>query len=145
MSSRYQSKVHQREGRTALFDTTGEEPPKLPADDDYERSSSPYTKEPKRDMNAAILSQLESQNEDTVNTMSSKIAALKGLSVKMGDQIRQSNLDLGELGSDFTVTSARIKNIVKQMTIMAEKTGIPLKVWLIFFVIVFLLFFWVWI
>ncbi|QPG76955.1 hypothetical protein FOA43_004349 [Brettanomyces nanus] len=162
MSSRlYSSKVHQREGRTALFSTIPSSnssasvnggagnvdsatPVDYDTDDSIGRSSSPYIKEPKRDYNAAMLSQLESQNEETVNVMQSKISALKDLSLKMGDQINQSRLNLGSLSSNMEAAGHRIMGNMKRMKIMADKTGISWKIWLGFFCFVFLIFFWVW-
>ncbi|VEU19410.1 DEKNAAC100684 [Brettanomyces naardenensis] len=159
-TSRYTSKVHQREGRMALFATTpgtttpngysvnpsvnGKDPSTQIDPNDIARSSSPYEAEPRRDYNAAMLSQLESQNEETVNTMQSKISALKDLSLKMGDQINQSKLNLGSLGSNMEAAGHRIRGNMKRMFVMAEKTGISWKTWLLFFAIVFLIFFWVW-
>ncbi|ODV86966.1 hypothetical protein CANARDRAFT_27307 [[Candida] arabinofermentans NRRL YB-2248] len=182
-SSRYSSKVHQREGRTSLFTTTQQQalsasqsPTRsnqfyqqpissansqtsissinhqqsrhiINDESSFIRSSSPYenSNTPKKDYNASLLSQLESQNDETVSIMGSKISALKNLSLKMGDEINKSKLNLNSFGGDMESTMNNVKGNFKRMIIMADKTGISWKIWLLFFGVIFFVFFWVWI
>lgn len=65
--ARYSSQLHQRE-RTSLFDQP-------------QRVSSPYEKQAKSDFNESELSHLESQNDDEMGVMSTKIQQLKGVSI----------------------------------------------------------------
>lgn len=159
MVSRYSSKAHQREGRISLFATTSnastnqqtDSPgmsrigsPDFGSTESLERASSPYESNPHIDYNAAMASQLESQNEETLNTMHMKISALKDLTTKMGDQINMSQHNLGSLGSNMESAGRRIRGNMKRMFVMAERSGINWKIWLMFFCVVFTFFFVVW-
>ncbi|ANZ73086.1 BA75_01699T0 [Komagataella pastoris] len=130
MFSRYSSNLHQRDNRSSLFET---------------RSASPYDDAPsKKDYKASLLSQLESQNEDELTTMSEKVLMLKNLGSRMGDEIKNSQLNIDDLHSTMTNTQTRLKNTFKRMMVMAKKTGISWKLWLLFFFLVWLWFFFVW-
>ncbi|ODQ61657.1 hypothetical protein WICANDRAFT_75863 [Wickerhamomyces anomalus NRRL Y-366-8] len=125
------SQLHQRE-RTSLFDQP-------------QRVSSPYDKQTKADYNESELSHLESQNDDEMGVMSTKIQQLKGLSLRMGEEIRGSNKTLEELGNSFDQLGTRLKNTFNRMLVMAKRSGISIKTWFFLFVFVILFFFWVWI
>ncbi|CDO93897.1 unnamed protein product [Kluyveromyces dobzhanskii CBS 2104] len=110
------------------------------------RPTSPFDRSsPNVDYSQATLSQLESQSDEQMNTMSQKINALKGLSIRMGDEIRGSNQTLDQLGNVFEQTSNRLKRTFKKMMVMAKSSRIPLKTWFIIFGVLSLLFFYVWI
>lgn len=152
-SCSHSSTARQREGRISLFATTPSNQQQSynntsTTSSDFNNSlppaTSPYEKEPKRDYNAAMMSQLESQNEETVNIMHSKLTQLKDLSMKMGDEINKSKLNLGSLGSNMEAAGHRIRGNMKRMVIMAERSGISWKKWLAFFAIVFLFFLMAW-
>jgi blocked-early-in-transport protein 1 len=51
---------------------------------------------------------------------------------------------MNELESSFEGTRVRIRGNMKRMLRMAESTGVGWKVWLGFFLAVFLIFFYVW-
>lgn len=75
--------------------------------------------------------------------MGQKIQALKSLSIRMGDEIRGSNHTLDQLGDTFENTAAKLKGTFKNMMVMAQKSRISIKMWLLIFFIVALFFFWV--
>lgn len=77
--------------------------------------------------------------------MGQRIQALKSLSLRMGDEIRGSNQTLDNLGDTFQDTTTKLKNTFSNMMIMAKKSRISIKTWLIIFFVVGLTFFWVWI
>ncbi|QEU60909.1 Bet1 [Kluyveromyces lactis] len=146
MSSNYsgmQGDLTQRDAsRTQLFAGTDFSKYKQQQD----RPSSPFDRpSPGVDYSQATLSQLESQSDEQMNTMSEKINALKNLSLRMGDEIRGSNQTLDQLGNVFEQTSNRLKRTFKRMMVMAQNSRIPLKIWFIIFGILTLLFFYVWI
>ncbi|SCU84205.1 LAFA_0D08768g1_1 [Lachancea sp. 'fantastica'] len=131
--------LHQRENgsRTQLFDSK--------FDNTSSRPSSPYDKGGDLDYSQSTLSNLENQSDRHVGAMSERINALKSLSLKMGDEIRGSNETVEKLGNVFEGTSQRLKLTYRDMMKMAEKSGVPLKTWLLIFFIVFLFFMWIWI
>ncbi|KAJ5090381.1 hypothetical protein N7532_009065 [Penicillium argentinense] len=91
----------------------------------------------------AVLSSLESQNDAEVEGITSKVKMLKDLTLAIGDEIRDT-AHMNELESSFEGTRVRIRGNMKRMLRMAERTGVGWKVWLGFFLAVFLIFFYVW-
>ncbi|AQZ18182.1 BET1 (YIL004C) [Zygosaccharomyces parabailii] len=127
--------LHQRDNtRTRLFDTTFRQ---------STAPSSPYARPERSDYSQSSLAQLESQSEQEVGLMGQKIQALKSLSIRMGDEIRGSNHTLDQLGDTFENTAAKLKGTFKNMMVMAQKSRISIKMWLLIFFIVALFFFWV--
>ncbi|KAL4868221.1 hypothetical protein BDV12DRAFT_105069 [Aspergillus spectabilis] len=92
----------------------------------------------------AVLSHLESQNEEEVEGITAKVKMLKNLTIAIGDEIRDTT-HISDLNDSFENTRTRIKGNMNRMLRMAERTGVGWKVWLGFFALVFLLFFYVWI
>ena len=107
--------------------------------------SSPYVQKREFDYTQSTLSQLESQSDQQMSQMSQKIKALKSLSLRMGDEIRNGSKTLEDLESTFGSTSAKLKTTFGNMMKMAKKSRISIKTWLIIFFVVGLFFFWVWI
>lgn len=134
--------LHQRDtNRTRLFGIHNE------PNDENEEYLSPYLKGNKNGMSysQSSLAQLESQSDEQVGLMGQRIQALKSLSLKMGDEIRGSNQTLDTLGDTFQNTATKLKGTFKNMMLMANKSRISIKNWLLIFFVVGLLFFWVWI
>ncbi|ODV73269.1 Bet1p CYBJADRAFT_162653 [Cyberlindnera jadinii NRRL Y-1542] len=117
--------------RTALFDA----PPRV---------ASPYDKPEQRDYSASRIAQMESQSEEQTNVMAQKISQLKDLSLKMGEEIRSSNKVLDQVGNQFEQLQGTLKRTWNRMLVMAQRSGIPYKVWLGFFAVLFLMFWYVW-
>lgn len=101
-------------------------------------NSSSYT-------STAVLDHLEAQNESTqTSLLSSKVSQLKQLSIAIGDEIRDSSSLAQSINDSFETTSVKLKGTMKRMLRMAERTGVGWKVWLGFFVAVWLIFVYVW-
>ncbi|KAL4900033.1 hypothetical protein BDW74DRAFT_162575 [Aspergillus multicolor] len=92
----------------------------------------------------AVLSHLESQNEDEVEGITAKVKMLKNLTIAIGDEIRDTT-HISDLNDSFENTRTRIRGNMNRMLRMAERTGVGWKVWVGFFALVFVLFFYVWI
>lgn len=113
-----------------------------------ERGDTPvsaYDNDNRFDYKQDTMAQLESQSNEEINIMTQKIRALKGLTLKMGDEIRGSNQTLNDLSDNFENTTKLLKKTFKNMMIMAKNSKITLKTWFIIFFIICILFFWVWI
>ncbi|CUS21949.1 LAQU0S04e04544g1_1 [Lachancea quebecensis] len=133
-----ENELHQRDNsRTQLFGAK--------YDNLVNRASSPYDKSGSLDLSQSTLSNLEDQSDKHMSAMGERVNALKSLSLRMGEEIRGSNDTVGKLGDVFDGTSKRLKRTYGDMMKMAKNSRIPLKTWLIIFLVVFLLFFWVWI
>ncbi|THX21373.1 putative BET1 v-SNARE [Aureobasidium pullulans] len=92
----------------------------------------------------AVLSELESQNDEQVSEMSKKVGMLKDLTLRIGDEIRDSTALAEKMNDQFSNTSNKLKGTMKRMLRMAQSTGVGWKVWLIFFAFVTALFWYVW-
>ncbi|KAL1967268.1 hypothetical protein VTN77DRAFT_3314 [Rasamsonia byssochlamydoides] len=88
----------------------------------------------------AVLDSLESQNEENIAGISAKVQMLKELTVAIGDEIRSSTTLADSLNETFDTTRVRLRGTMNRMLRMAERTGVGWRVWLLFFVAVFLLF-----
>ena len=93
----------------------------------------------------AVLESLESQNElENTSILTSKVRQLKELTVAIGDEIRDSSALADKMNDSFENTRVRLRGTMNRMLRMAEKTGVSWKVWLSFFVFVWILFAYVW-
>ncbi|KAH8677427.1 hypothetical protein BX600DRAFT_449734 [Xylariales sp. PMI_506] len=92
----------------------------------------------------ATLDELESQNDQEVSGIMSKVKILKTLSVAMGDEIRDSSAMMDKMNDTFDSTRLRVRGTMNRMLLMAERTGVGWKVWLFFFTAVILIFLYVW-
>lgn len=62
----------------------------------------------------------------------------------IGDEIRESSALADKMNDTFDNTRVRLRGTMNRMIRMAERTGVGWKVWLGFFVAVFMLFAYVW-
>ncbi|OCK78112.1 hypothetical protein K432DRAFT_384124 [Lepidopterella palustris CBS 459.81] len=92
----------------------------------------------------AVLSELESQNDEQLEGMSAKVRMLKDITVAIGDEIRSSTALAASMEDSFDNTRARLRGTMTRMLRMAERTGVGWKAWLGFFAAVILLFWYVW-
>ncbi|USP80863.1 hypothetical protein yc1106_08137 [Curvularia clavata] len=93
---------------------------------------------------AAVLDELESQNDEHVGVLTSKVKMLKDLTHLIGDEIRDSTALAEKMNDQFESSSLKLKGTMNRMLRMAEKTGVGWKAWLGFFAAVVLVFWWVW-
>ncbi|PCH07647.1 Hypothetical protein PENO1_011270 [Penicillium occitanis (nom. inval.)] len=93
---------------------------------------------------AATPNSRESQNDNEVEGITAKVKALKELTVAIGDEIRSSSNLADTMNEAFDSTRVRLRGTMNRMLRMAERTGVGWKVWLGFFLAVFLLFAYVW-
>ncbi|PSK57864.1 Protein transport protein bet1 [Elsinoe australis] len=108
-----------------------------------ERSRSAVSFE-KKGYNAAVLDELESQNDSQVSEMGKRVAMLKDITIKIGDEIRDSTALAEKMNDSFGMAGVKLKGTMNRMLRMAEKTGVGWRVWLGFFFAVGVLFWYVW-
>ncbi|RMZ88457.1 hypothetical protein DV736_g4313, partial [Chaetothyriales sp. CBS 134916] len=105
----------------------------------------PATPNKKGQYSAAVLEELESQNDNTVTSLlSQKVGQLKQLTIAIGDEIRDSTTLASSVNDQFENAGVRLKGTMRRMLRMAERTGVGWKVWVGFFLALWLLFTWVW-
>ncbi|KAM3083032.1 protein transport protein bet1 [Clarireedia jacksonii] len=167
MSSRFNSTLHQRDPRSALFENySGGSPARAASASPARgygypgvgagaengkagvnayggfRSATPNSRGQYSD---AVLNELESQNDEQVEGILGKVKQLKTMTIAIGDEIRESSALAEKMNDSFENTRVRIRGTMNRMLIMSQKTGVSWKVWLLFFAAVFGLFFWVWV
>ncbi len=66
------------------------------------------------------------------------------MTVAIGDEIRDSSALAEKMNDTFDQTRLRLRGTMNRMLVMAQRSGIPWKVWLLFFLAVILIFTYVW-
>lgn len=66
------------------------------------------------------------------------------MTTAIGDEIRESSALAEKMNQGFDNTRVRLRGTMNRMLVMAERSGIPWKVWLGFFAAVILIFMYVW-
>ncbi|KZF20621.1 hypothetical protein L228DRAFT_269923 [Xylona heveae TC161] len=158
MSSRF---GHQRDPRNSLFESYNASrnptpsPSGLYAEPGYglnNRGASPgsglgyrsATPNKRGQYSDAVLSELESQNDEQLEGMGAKVKMLKDITVAIGHEIRSSTTLADQMNDSFDNTRVRLRGTMNRMLRMAESTGVSWKAWASFFAAVIFLFWWVW-
>ena len=118
----------------------------------------------------AVLNELESQNDQQVEGILGKVRVLKDvrsshiyfdkpdklragktptdtplqMTTAIGEENRESSALADKMNEGFDNTRVRLRGTMNRMLVMAERSGIPWKVWLGFFLAVILIFLYVW-
>ncbi|PSR82254.1 hypothetical protein BD289DRAFT_437937 [Coniella lustricola] len=174
MASRFNSSLHQRDSRSALFEgytgsgassRRGATPSPNNVGGGYgygypgsangsavnnghlsveNRGFRPATPNKRGQYSDAVLNELESQNDTQVDGLLGKVRIIKDMSLAIGDEIRDSSALAEKMNDTFDQTRLRLRGTMNRMLVMAERTGVGWKVWLGFFAAVILLFIYVW-
>ncbi|RWA12242.1 hypothetical protein EKO27_g2869 [Xylaria grammica] len=134
------------------------------------RGFRPATPNSRGQYSDAVLSELESQNDQQVEGILGKVKVLKEvgfyqfpvylalpyptlhyvrsdgfrMTVAIGDEIRDSTALAEKMNDTFDSTRLRLRGTMNRMLLMAERTGVGWKVWLAFFAAVIFIFCYVW-
>lgn len=108
------------------------------------RGYRPATPNSRGQYSDAVLSELESQNDQQVEGILGKVKILKEMTVAIGDEIRDSTAMAEKMNDTFDSTRLRLRGTMNRMLLMAERTGVGWKVWLLFFAAVIFIFCYVW-
>jgi len=151
MTSRYSGQAHQRD-RTQLFANVSNYNPSVVLNSGTlsapsSRSGTPYmpaTPNSKGQYSDQTLSQLESQSDDQIEGLTAKVRMLKDITVKIGEEVRDSNKLLGSMEENFENVGVRLRGTFTRMMRMAERSGVGWRAWVGLFAFLFLIFFYVW-
>jgi blocked-early-in-transport protein 1 len=66
------------------------------------------------------------------------------MTMAIGDEIRDSSALADKMNDTFDSTRIRLRGTMNRMLLMAERSGISWKVWLLFFAAVIMIFMYVW-
>jgi len=91
-----------------------------------------------------VMDSLEGQNDDMIESLSSKVRILKNVTVKIGEEIRDSSGLMDTMNENFANTKTYLSGTMRRMTRMAERQGVGWFAVMIFLCFVFLIFLWVW-
>ncbi|KAK9450354.1 uncharacterized protein V1518DRAFT_413633 [Limtongia smithiae] len=136
---RFNSSLHQRDARTQLFGEFESSRPTSPING-Y-RAATPNTRGQYSD---SVMSGLESQNDNEIDGLTAKVKILKDITMRIGDEVRDSSKFMSNLESGFDNTRVQLKGTYNRMMRMAERSGVGWRAWVGFFAFVFLMFLWVW-
>lgn len=104
----------------------------------------PATPNSKGQYSGVVLDELESQNDAQVEGIMGKVKILKDMTIAIGDEIRESSALAEKMNDTFTRNTYLLRGTMNKMMLMAERSGIGWKVWVVFFAAVTCLFVYVW-
>ncbi|VDD93636.1 unnamed protein product [Enterobius vermicularis] len=76
---------------------------------------------------------MERQNDDLVEKLSSKVAALKKITIAIGDDVRDQNRLLNEVDSEFDASKSLLGSTMKRLGIVARSGGGSMLCYLVLF------------
>mmetsp|Transcript_7791 Transcript_7791/g.12393 ORF Transcript_7791/g.12393 Transcript_7791/m.12393 type:complete len:113 (+) Transcript_7791:224-562(+) len=79
---------------------------------------------------------MESQNEQMIGSLQSKIGNLKNITIAIGDEVREQNRQLEEMQSGMGSTDNMINSTMNKMKVMYQSHGSMSVVYLSVFLIV---------
>ncbi|KAF9520630.1 hypothetical protein BS47DRAFT_1287067, partial [Hydnum rufescens UP504] len=88
--------------------------------------------------------ELESQNDERVEGLSAKVKLLKDITMGIGNEVRESTVQLTQMNDAFAETSGILSGTFRRMNAMATRQGGRWACYMIFMVIVFWFFIVVW-
>jgi len=99
------------------------------------RRNNPY--DPERglsasDMNANIM---EQQNNDRIDQLSDQVALLKGLTIDIGNEVREQNSLLDQMGDGFASTGDLLAGSLKKIGTMLQSGGAKHMLYMVGFIV----------
>jgi blocked-early-in-transport protein 1 len=94
--------------------------------------------------NSRVLDSLEGQNDEMIEGLSARVRILKDVTVKIGEEIRDSSNFMDTMNENFANTRVYLGGTVRRMQRMAERQGVGWFAFMMFLCLVFLIFLWVW-
>lgn len=91
------------------------------------------------DANASIL---EQQNNEKINELSDHVARLKGLTIDIGNEVREQNSLLDGMGDSFQNTRDLLQNSLMRIGTMLESGGAKHMCYLVGFSVFVMVFLW---
>lgn len=92
-----------------------------------------------RDTNSSIL---EQQNNERINELSEHVARLKGLTIDIGDEVRQQNSLLDGMNDGFQNTRDLLQGSLMRIGTMLESGGAKHMCYLVAFSVFVMVFLW---
>mmetsp|Transcript_11003 Transcript_11003/g.25599 ORF Transcript_11003/g.25599 Transcript_11003/m.25599 type:complete len:130 (-) Transcript_11003:76-465(-) len=83
---------------------------------------------------------MEQQNNDRISELSDQVARLKGLTIDIGNEVREQNSLLDNMGDGFTNVGDMLSGSLARMGIMLERGGAKHMCYLVCFVVFVMVF-----
>jgi len=87
---------------------------------------------------------LEGQNDEMLEGLSAKVKVLKDITIGIGNEVRESTKQLGQMNDAFAETSGVLAGTFRRMNNMAERHGCRFLWYIVFLTVVFWFFIVVW-
>ncbi|KAN0100888.1 hypothetical protein V8E55_000872 [Tylopilus felleus] len=87
---------------------------------------------------------LEGQNDEQLEGLSAKVKLLKDITIGIGNEVRESTVQLSQMNDAFAETSGILAGTFRRLNNMAERQGCRWLWYIIFLVFVFWFFIIVW-
>ncbi|KAJ8084288.1 protein transport protein bet1 [Marasmius tenuissimus] len=87
---------------------------------------------------------LEGQNDEALEGLSAKVKLLKDLSVGIGNEVKESAVQLSQMNDAFAETSGILSGTFRRMNNMAARQGCRWLWYIVFLIIVFWFFLITW-
>ncbi|KAM6497935.1 hypothetical protein JOM56_005883 [Amanita muscaria] len=87
---------------------------------------------------------LEGQNDEMLDGLSTKVKLLKDITIGIGNEVRESTKQLSQMNDAFSETSGVLAGTFRRMNNMAERHGCRFLWYIVFLTIVFWFFIVVW-
>lgn len=84
------------------------------------------------EMNANIM---EQQNNDRINQLSDQVALLKGLTIDIGNEVREQNSLLDQMGDGFASTGDLLAGSLRKIGTMLESGGAKHMCYMVGFIV----------
>ena len=91
------------------------------------------------DTNANIL---EQQNNERINELSESVARLKGLTIDIGNEVREQNSLLDNMGDGFSNTRDMLQSSLRRIGTMLESGGAKHMCYMVAFCVFVMIFLW---
>ncbi|KAK0198595.1 protein transport protein BET1 [Armillaria mellea] len=87
---------------------------------------------------------LEGQNDEMLEGLSAKVKLLKDITIGIGNEVRESTVQLSQMNDAFAETSGILSGTFRRMNNMAVRQGCRWLWYIVFMVVVFWFFLVVW-
>ena len=91
------------------------------------------------DANAGIL---EQQNNEYIDELSDQVARLKGLTIDIGNEVKEQNSLLDDMGDGFTNVGDMLSNSLNRIGTMLQTAGSKHMMYMVLFCVVVLCLLW---
>ncbi|KAI0296618.1 hypothetical protein BC826DRAFT_952079 [Russula brevipes] len=93
---------------------------------------------------ARFVDDLEGQNDEAIEGLSAKVKILKEITIGIGNEVRDSTIQLSQMNDAFAETSGVLAGTFRRMNNMAERQGCRWLWYIVFLILVFWFFVIVW-